>query len=69
MKWTTEDEMVGRHHRLHRNKFDKAPGVGDEQGGLACCSPWGWKQLHVTELNHEYLLTLHSIPGKGNPPS
>ena len=49
VKWTTEDEMVGRHHRLHRNKFDKAPGVGDEQGGLACCNSWGRKESDTTE--------------------
>ena len=47
-KGTTEDEMDGWHHRLNRHKFEQAPGVGDGQGGLACCSPWGqtsWTQL------------------------
>jgi len=40
-KGTTEDEMVGWHHRLNGHAFEQAPGVGDEQGSLACCSPWG----------------------------
>ena len=44
----TEDEMVGWHHRLGP-KFEQAPGVGDGQGRLACCSPWGWKELSTTE--------------------
>ena len=38
-KGTTEDEMVGWHHRLNGHDFDQAPGVGDGQGGLACCGP------------------------------
>ena len=46
----TEDETVGWHHRLNRHEFERAPGVGDGQGGLACCSPWGRKQLDMTEL-------------------
>ena len=39
-KATTEDEMVGWHHQLNGHEFDQAPGVGDGQGDLACCSPW-----------------------------
>ena len=39
----TEDEMVGRHHRLNGDEFGETPGVGDGQGGLVCCSPWGRK--------------------------
>ena len=39
-KGTTEDEMVGRHHQLNGHEFEQALGVGDGQGGLACCSPW-----------------------------
>ena len=38
-KGTTEDEMVGWHHRLNGREFEQAPGVGDRQGSLACCSP------------------------------
>ena len=37
----TEDLMVGWHHRLDGREFVQAPGVGDGQGGLASCSPWG----------------------------
>ena len=40
-KGTTEDEMVGWHHQLNGHEFEWAPGVGDEQGSLASCSPWG----------------------------
>ena len=45
----TEDEMVGWHHRLSGREFEQTLGVGDGQGGLACCSPWGGKQSDVTE--------------------
>ena len=37
----TEDEMVGWHHRLDGYEFEQALGVGDGQGSLVCCSPWG----------------------------
>ena len=46
-KGTTEDEMVGWHHRL--NGHELTPGGGDGQGGLACCSPWGHKESDTTE--------------------
>ena len=39
-KGTTEDKMVGWHHWLDGHEFEQAPGVGDGQGSLACCSPW-----------------------------
>ena len=45
----TEDEMVGWHHRLDGHEFDKLWEVGDGQGSLACCSPWGHKELDTTE--------------------
>ena len=48
-KGTTEDEMVGWHHWLNRHEFEQAPGVGDGQGSLACCSPYGGKELDTTE--------------------
>ena len=48
-KGMTEDEMVGWHHQLDRHKFKQAPGVGDGQGSLACCSPWGCKESDMTE--------------------
>ena len=48
-KGTTEDEMVGWHHRLYGYEFEQALGVGDGQGSLACYSPWGCKELDRTE--------------------
>ena len=45
----TEDEMVGWHHHCNGHEFEQAPGVGDGQGGLVCCSPWGHKELDTTE--------------------
>ena len=48
-KGTTEDEMVGWHHRLDGHEFEQALGVGDGQGGLACYSPWGRKESDTTE--------------------
>ena len=48
-KGTTEDEMVGWHHQLNGQGFGWTPGVGDGQGGLACCSPWGRKESDTTE--------------------
>ena len=45
----TEGEMVGWHHRLDGLEFEQAPGVGDGQGRLACCNPWGCKELDTTE--------------------
>ena len=55
----TEDEMVGWHHRLNRHEFEQAPGVGDGQGSLACCSPWGQKESDMTEqLNCELCLVM-----------
>ena len=39
----TEDEMVGWPHQINGHEFERAPGVGEEQGGLAYCSPWGRK--------------------------
>ena len=48
-KGMTEDEMVGWCHWLDGHEFEQTPGVGDEQGSLACCSPWGRKELDMTE--------------------
>ena len=56
-KGMTEDEMVGWHHQLDRPEVEQAPGVGDGQGSLACCSPWVCKEWYtewhdwVTELS------------------
>ena len=49
-KGTTEDKMVGWHHRRDGREFEQALGVaGDGQGGLVCCGPWGRKELDTTE--------------------
>ena len=60
-KGTTEDEMAGWHHWLDGHEFEWTPGVGDGQGGLACCNSWGPKEsdttewLNWTELIHIYV--------------
>ena len=41
--------MAGWHHRLNGHRFGQTPGVGDGQGGLACCGSWGCKELDTTE--------------------
>ena len=48
-KETTEDEMAGWHHGLDGHESEWTPGVGDGQGGLACCDSWGHKQSDTTE--------------------
>ena len=48
-KGTTEDEMAGWHHWLDGHESEWSPGVGDGQGGLACCNSWGHKESDVTE--------------------
>ena len=45
----TEDEMIEWHHRLNGHGFEQVLGISDGQAGLACCSPWGHKELDVTE--------------------
>ena len=47
-KWVAEDEMVGWHHQLNGHEFDQVPGDGEGQQSLACCNPWGCKELEVT---------------------
>ena len=60
-KGTTEDEMVRWHHWLNGHGFGWTLGVGDGQGGLACCGSWGHKELDMTErvnwteLNHHLI--------------
>ena len=57
-KGMTEDEMAGWHHQLNGHEFGWTPGVGDGQGGLACCDPWCCKQSNMTEqLNWTKLKT------------
>ena len=61
VKGTTEDEMAGWHHRLTGHEFEWTPGVGDGQGGLACCDSWGCKESDTTEwLNWTELSTKNS---------
>ena len=48
-KGMSKKEMVGLHHRLDRHEFEQAPGAGDGQGSLACCSPWGRKESDMSE--------------------
>ena len=68
-KGTTEDEMAGWHHRLDGCEFEWTLGVGDGQGGLACCDSWGLKEsdtterLNWTELNWRKFSELHARIG------
>ena len=64
--------MVEWNHRLNRHEFEQAPGVGDGQGSLVYCSPWGRQELDMTELlnltdiNYRFRILL-SRHGKGSP--
>ena len=59
-KGTIENKMVGWHHQLNGREFELAPEIGDGQGGMACCNPWGCKELDSTEpLN--WICTLSEI--------
>ena len=60
-KGMTEDEMVGWHHQLNGHEFEKTPGVGDGQGSLVCCSPWGLKESDTTEDWTELNLPLSTL--------
>ena len=79
-KGTTEDEMVGWHHRLNGHGFGWTPGVGDGQGGLACSSSWGhkdsdttewlnWTELRKRQFNCPLLLVLTLSPNSCITPS
>ena len=58
-KGTTEDEMAGWHHWLDGRESEWTPGVGDGQGGLACCDSWGHNESDTTErLNWTELIVL-----------
>ena len=59
----TEDETVGWHHWLDGHEFEQTPGIGDGQGNLACCSPWGHKKSDTTER-----LNWTELPGIGREP-
>ena len=60
-KGTTEDEMVGWHHRFNGHSFEQAQGVGDGQGGLACCSSWGLR------VGHDWATGLSWLGGSHTP--
>ena len=66
-KGTTEEEMVGWHHRLNGHGFGWTPGVGDGQGGLVWCGSWGRKesdmteQLNWTETKNNFLKVLNGF--------
>ena len=51
-KGMTEDNMLGQHHRLLGPEFKQTLGDGEGQGSLACCSPWGHKELDNAERLH-----------------
>ena len=66
-KGTTEDEMVEWHHRFNGHEFEQAPGDGEGQGSLACFSPWGCKELDMTErLNNKNTPTVAVIFVQGH---
>ena len=60
-KGMTEGEMVEWHHWLNGHEFEQAPGVGDGQGNLACCSPWGCKELDTTATELNWLNVLDNL--------
>ena len=67
-KGMTEGEMVGWHRWLNGHEFERAPEIGDGQGGLACCDSWGSKELDTTErLNWTELLHCRQILYPGKP--
>ena len=62
----TEDEMAGWHHRLDEHESEQTPGVGDGQGSLACCIPWGCKKSDMTEKLNQTELNDFQCMGLGN---
>ena len=68
-KGTTEDEIVGWHHRLDGHESEQAPGVGDGQWGLAWCGPWGRKESDMTErLTWTEKILIQQTLGNRAPP-
>ena len=62
--------MVGQHHQLNGCESEQAPGVGDGQGSLACCSPWGHKESDMTEqlqfhFHLDVILQIHEFQAFG----
>ena len=58
----TEDEMVGWHHQLNGHEFEQAPGIGDGQGNLACCSPWSHRVGHDLATEKQRLQGKVAVP-------
>ena len=58
-KGRAEDKMVGCYHQLNGHEFEQAPGDSEEEGRLACCCPWGCKELGMTELLNNNIATGH----------
>ena len=57
----TEDEMLGWHRKLNGHEFEEALVVGDGRGSLACCSPWGSNESHMTEqVNNIHCSTIYN---------
>ena len=73
-KGMTEDEMVGWHHQLDGHGFGWTPGIGDGQGGLACCNSWDHRESDMTEwlnwaeLNITHLLWASVFSPNGDEP-
>ena len=69
-KGTTEDETAEWHHRLDGREYEWTPGVGDGQGGLACCDSWGREESDMTEqLNWTEVLVIPSVIVNQRKPS
>ena len=77
-KGTTENETIGWYHRLNGHKFEQAPGAGEGQQILACCSPWGrraWAQLgnwieiyiNINICVYIYIWPSSTVPGSQLP--
>ena len=64
----TEDEMAGWHHRLDGHEFEQTVGNSEGQGSLACCSPWGHKEVDMTEQlnNFRSWVKLLPLPGRAS---
>ena len=63
----TEDEMVGWHCQFHEHEFEQAPGDGEGQESLGCCSPWDRKESDMTEqLNNSKRFRITVSPKKIN---
>ena len=66
-KQVTEDEMVGWHHLLNGHELEQIPGDSEEQGSLACCSPWGHKESGMTDWLIDNSTVVRSWESKMKP--